>query len=60
MAIHRLYSELAASLVRATTDGWAPGAAPARAAEARRLVEMVQGVDDPLTCDVNQHLGRIW
>jgi hypothetical protein len=31
MAIHRLYGELAASLVRATTDGWAPGAAPARA-----------------------------
>ena len=31
MAIHRLYGELAASLVRATTDGWAPGAGPARA-----------------------------
>ena len=31
MAIHRLYGELAALLVRATTDGWAPGAAPARA-----------------------------
>jgi hypothetical protein len=31
MAIHRLYGELAASLVRATTDCWAPGAAPARA-----------------------------
>jgi hypothetical protein len=33
MAIHRLYGELAASLVRATTDGWAPGAAPARAGD---------------------------
>jgi hypothetical protein len=31
MVIHRLYGELAASLVRATTDRWAPGAAPARA-----------------------------
>lgn len=31
MAIHRLYGELAASLVRAITDRWAPGAAPARA-----------------------------
>ena len=31
MAIHRLYGELAASLVRAATDCWAPGAAPARA-----------------------------
>jgi hypothetical protein len=31
MSIHRLYGELAASLVRATTDRWAPGAAPARA-----------------------------
>jgi hypothetical protein len=31
MAIHRLYGELAASLVLATTDCWAPGAAPARA-----------------------------
>jgi hypothetical protein len=31
MSIHKLYGELAASLVRATTDGWAPGAAPARA-----------------------------
>jgi len=30
MAIHRLYGELAASLVRATTDGWEPGAAPVR------------------------------
>jgi hypothetical protein len=31
MAIHRLYGELAALLVRFTTFGWAPGAAPARA-----------------------------
>jgi hypothetical protein len=31
MAIHRLYGELAASLVRATADCWKPGAAPARA-----------------------------
>jgi hypothetical protein len=31
MAIHRLYGELAASLVRATADCWTPGAAPARA-----------------------------
>jgi hypothetical protein len=31
MAIHRLYGELAASLVRATTDGWEPRAAPVRA-----------------------------
>ncbi|CCV04715.1 hypothetical protein MESS2_1370012 [Mesorhizobium metallidurans STM 2683] len=31
MAIHGLYGELAASLVRATTDGWAWGAASARA-----------------------------
>src|SRR4051812_43029331 len=31
MAIHRLYGELAASLVRATTDGWVPGAVPVRA-----------------------------
>src|SRR5438105_3484497 len=31
MAIHRLYGELAASLVRATADCWRPGAAPARA-----------------------------
>jgi hypothetical protein len=31
MAIHRLYGELAASLVRAATDRWAPGAAPVRA-----------------------------
>jgi hypothetical protein len=31
MAIHRLYGEFAASLVRATTDGWEPGAAPVRA-----------------------------
>src|SRR5262249_5874604 len=33
MAIHRLYGELAASLVRATTDQWAPGEAPARAGD---------------------------
>jgi hypothetical protein len=31
MTIHRLYGELAASLVRAATDGWEPGAAPVRA-----------------------------
>jgi hypothetical protein len=31
MALHRLYGELAALLVRFTTFGWAPGAAPARA-----------------------------
>jgi hypothetical protein len=31
MAIHRLYGELAASLVRAATDGWEPSAAPVRA-----------------------------
>jgi hypothetical protein len=31
MAIHGLYGELAASLVRAATDGWEPGAAPVRA-----------------------------
>jgi hypothetical protein len=31
MAIHRLYGELAAALVRATADCWKPGAAPARA-----------------------------
>jgi hypothetical protein len=31
MAIHRLYGEFAASLVRATADGAKPGAAPARA-----------------------------
>ncbi|KRR00778.1 hypothetical protein [Bradyrhizobium valentinum] len=31
MAIHRLYGELAASLVRAITDCWAPSAVPARA-----------------------------
>ena len=31
MAVHGLYGELAASLVRAATDCWAPGAAPARA-----------------------------
>jgi hypothetical protein len=31
MAIHRLYGELAALLVRATTDCWAPGEALARA-----------------------------
>lgn len=31
MTIHRLYGELAASLVRAVTDYWDPGAAPARA-----------------------------
>lgn len=31
MAIHRLYGELAASLVRATTDGWESGAELARA-----------------------------
>jgi hypothetical protein len=31
MTVHRLYGELAASLVRATTDGWEPGAAPVRA-----------------------------
>jgi hypothetical protein len=31
MAIHRLYGELAASLVRATTDGWESNAAPVRA-----------------------------
>jgi len=31
MTIHRLYGELAASLVRAVTDYWDPGAEPARA-----------------------------
>jgi hypothetical protein len=31
MAIHRLYGELAASLVRASADCWRPGATPARA-----------------------------
>jgi hypothetical protein len=31
MALHRLYGELAATLVRATTDCGTPGAAPARA-----------------------------
>jgi hypothetical protein len=31
MAIHKLYGELAASLVRAATDGWEPGAVPVRA-----------------------------
>jgi len=30
MALHRLYGELAALLVRFTTFGWAPGATPAR------------------------------
>jgi hypothetical protein len=33
MAIHRLYGELAASIVRAATDRWDPGAAPVYAGE---------------------------
>jgi hypothetical protein len=41
MAIHRLYGELAASLVRATTDNWVPGEAPARAGA--NLHDLCQG-----------------
>jgi hypothetical protein len=49
MAIHRLYGELAASLVRAATDGWAPGAAPARAGA--RLHDLCQSAFED-ACDM--------
>jgi hypothetical protein len=54
MAIHRLYGELAASLVRATTDQWAPGEAPARAGD--RLHDLCQ-TSFRDACDMVARLG---
>ena len=54
MAIHRLYGELAASLVRATTDSWAPGEAPARAGDTLHDLCQTSFQD---ACDMVANLG---